>query len=289
MLFIQKLLEKKQDAQSLTKLIDKRIAGFEEQRTHKIVHISDLSKGTGFCPREFALLDVTKKKPKGMYVSMALQVTFDNGSALSDLCRNKWLEHDVVGNWRCLYCKRVIGFSKKPKVSCKCGATLWRYEEVTLVNPANGVSGSIDFLVDLGMGKHTMVECKSLARDTFDTLKAPLAEHRVRTQLYLMHGSLSTGPCISKVNWEQGIVFYISKGYGVKNEEYGGKIIPFKEFVVERDDAAVKPLYTKADPLHAFRNGGTMPEGICATSFEPRVKGCPVAIECWSGKHPAGV
>jgi hypothetical protein len=291
MLFISKILSKKQEDLSLIKMIDERLAGVEEQRTHKIVHISDLSRSDGFCPREFAILDVTKKKPKGRYISSALRVAFDNGNALSDLCRNKWLEQDVVGDWKCGYCKRiVVEFSKKPKVACKCGSRLWQYNEVCIINPHNGATGSIDFLIDFGLGKHTMIECKSMSRDMFDDLKAPLAEHRIRTQLYLLHWSQVAGPHAGKVDTERAIVLYISKGYGIKNEDFGGKVLPFKEFVVERDDAAVMPLYKRADAIYAFRkNSGPMPSGICVSGLDSRAKSCPVALECFSGTYPAGV
>ena len=289
MLFISKILGKKQEDLSLIRMIDERLAGVEDQRTHKVVHISDLSRNDGFCAREFALLDVTHKKPKGKYISSALRVAFDNGNALSDLCRNKWLKDDVVGDWKCGHCKQMVQFSKKPKVACKCGARLWQYNEVCIINPHNGATGSIDFLIDFGLGKHTMIECKSMARDMFDDLKAPLSEHRIRTQLYLLHWSQVAGPHAGKVDTERAIVLYISKGFGTKNEDFGGKVLPFKEYWVERDDAAVMPLYKQADALHAFRKDGPMPEGICATSFCQRAKGCNVAQECWSGSFPAGV
>jgi hypothetical protein len=287
MLFIKKILEKKQESLSLTRLVDQRLAGYQEQRTHKIVHISNLSRSDGFCPREFALLDVTRKKPKGQYVSAALQVAFDNGKALSDLCRNRWLENDVVGDWICPYCESVIAFSKKPKVPCpKCKARLWQYQEVQVVNAENNVVGSLDFLVDFGLPSHIAVECKSMARDIFDNLKAPLAEHRERCHLYLYHMAVTN---TKRIDLGRMLVFYVSKGYGVKNEAMGGKVMPFKEFWVERDDKAVKKKYDQATPLAKFRKGGPMPSGICPTSFCGRAKACSVAMECFSGSYPAGV
>ena len=52
--------------------------------------------------------------------------------------------------------------------------------EYNLINPHNGAVGSIDFFIDFKVGKHTMIECKSMSRDMFDDLKSPLAEHRIR-------------------------------------------------------------------------------------------------------------
>lgn len=289
MIFITKAINKKLENQSLVELIDKRIAGFEKARSHKVVHISDLSRDTGFCAREFALLDVTGKEARGQYISTALRVAFDNGSALHDLCRNKWLQNDVVGNWKCVYCKTVIEFAKKPKSDChKCGARLWKYEEFFFANPENGASGSIDFFIDFESSKHVMVEAKSIDKDEFKELKAPLAEHRTRTQLYLLHLSRLKGPIANKIDLSRGIVLYISKGFGAKSDATG-KVTPFKEFSVPRDDDAVKHLYGRADAVHLFRKQGKMPQGVCSNSFDKRAKMCPVAIECFSGKFPAGV
>lgn len=287
MIFIRKALDRKLEGCSVIDMINDRIAGYRSQRTHKVVHISDLSSETRFCPREFALLDATCKKPKGQYLSAAMRVTFDNGDALSDLCRNAWLEWDVVGNWECIYCHTIIEFAKKPKGGCpKCKAKLWRYREVQVVNAENGVSGSLDFLVDFGLGKHTMVECKTLTRDTFDTLVAPMGEHRLRVQLYLLHISRMTGAHAGKIDSEQGKVLYISKGFGVKNEAFGGKIMPFKEFWVKRNDKEALAYYDRAAPLHQYRTaGGPMPEGVCASAMDKRGKHCPVLLECFSGTY----
>lgn len=285
--FIKKAVDQKMEKQSLIDLLDKRLAHYEEARSHKVIHISDLSRDIAFCPREFALLDITGKKPKGQFISTALQVTFDNGNALSDMCRNSWLKDDVVGNWKCLYCKAAVEFSKRPKTKCmNCNANLWKYEEFRFENPFNGASGSIDFFMDFGMGgKHVLVEVKTMSKDMFKELKAPLAEHRIRTQLYLLHMSKMVGKHADKIDLSRGIVLYISKGFGAKNEDFGGKVVPFKEFSVARDDNAVGYLYGRADAVQLFRKTGKMPVGICTSAMDKRAKSCAVAPECFSGKY----
>lgn len=290
LVFVKKALDQKEQSQQLVALLDKRIAGFEEARDHKIVHMSNLSRSDGFCPREFALLDVLKKKPKGQYINTALRVAFDNGHALSDLCRNKWLIGDVVGSWRCQGCAKTVEFSKRPKNECpKCKADLWRYEEEKFTDPATGAEGSIDFFIDFGMGKHTPVEVKSISKDEFKELKAPEGEHRLRTMLYLTLISRSTRPCVKLIDTSFGIVLYISKGFGAKTTALNGKVIPFKEFRVERDDDYAAPYFKRAEELAAYRKGGAMPHGICPNGMVKRVASCSAAKECWSGNYPAGV
>lgn len=287
------LLSQSKEAQtdSIVKLLDLRIAGWEEERTHKVVHMSDLTHEDGFCAREYALLDVTGKKPKGNYVGTALRVTYDNGHALAALCRNKWLEKDVIGTWICKACtKKRFTFTKKPDDKCNvCGAFDWEYEEEQFIDPFTKASGSIDFFIDFGTGKYIAVEVKTISKDDFKELKAPLAEHRVRTNLYLDLIKRSDRPEAKRVDTSYGIVLYISKGFGAKTEE-AGKVTPFREFKVKYDSELAKPYWDKAKLINDFRRGiAPMPQGICPNGMCSRVKSCSVGKECWSGKWPAGI
>jgi len=285
-IFIKKALKKKEATESLVAFLDKRVSGFEPARSFKKIHMSDISKD-GYCPREVALLDVTNKSRKGQYISTALQVAFDNGNALHDLCRNKWLEFDVVGSWLCPMCRNTLLFSKKPKVKCNtCHAKLWEYQEETFIDPLTKAQGSIDFFIDFGTGKHVMCEVKSISKDDFKELKAPLAEHRVRTNLYLELLHRSENPHISHINLSSAKVLYISKGYGAKTDF--GKVIPFREFNVEYDFKSAQPYFEKAAKVELFRASGIMPVGICPNSMVNRVKTCSVPQACWSGSYPAG-
>ena len=146
MIVIKKALAKVAQATTLLDLLHKRLSAFEEARSHHQIHISDMSEG--FCAREYALLDLTKKKPKGQFVNTPMRVAFDNGMALHDLCRNKWLKDDVVGAWHCRVCHHVVHFCKRPVEACsKCHKKLWEYKEEEFRDPENPlITGSIDFL-----------------------------------------------------------------------------------------------------------------------------------------------
>src|SRR3954470_17847659 len=102
MIFIKTALAKKAAGASLIQLLDSRMAKPEPARSHKIVHISMLTRKEGFCAREFALLDATKRKLKDEFIGTPTRAAFDTGNALASLVRNRWLEHDVVGDWECL-------------------------------------------------------------------------------------------------------------------------------------------------------------------------------------------
>jgi hypothetical protein len=289
MLFLKKTLEsKKQRAKGIVSLLDSKLSGFKPSRSYREIHVSMLTDGAGFCPREVALLQLVGKQRKGKYISTALQVAFDNGAALHDLTRNVWLRDEVVGCWHCPGCGVQVGFSKRPKGRCpKCLRAMWEYREEVFIDPATKVSGSIDFFLDLGEGKLVMCETKSIGKDDFKALRAPLAEHRVRTQTYLTLIARSGRPEVGRIELGYARVLYISKGYGAKDEVHG-KVIPFREFVVDRNDDVGGAMLAKASPVLEFREGGLIPQGICPTAYTHRAKGCAVVAECFSGKFPAG-
>lgn len=289
MLFLKKTFEsKKQRAKGIVALLDSKLAGFKEQRSYKTLHVSALTKEDGFCPREVALMQIMNRQRKGRYVSMALQVAFDNGNALHDLVRNVWLRDEVVGRWHCIGCGVELGFSKRPKGRCpKCLRVLWEYREEVFTDPETKVVGSIDFFLDVGEGKLVACEVKSMDKDLFRELKAPLAEHRIRTQTYLTLIARNGRPEIGRIEQGYARVLYISKGFGTKNEEHG-KVMPFKEFVVDRNDTVGLATLAKAGLVQSFREGGVLPPGICPTAYAHRAKGCAVVAECFSGTFPAG-
>jgi hypothetical protein len=72
------------------------------------------------------------------------------------------------------------------------------------------------------------------------------------------------------------------------NAEWG-EILPFKEFVVERDDDGIKPYLQRAKGLRIFREEKKMPSGICATATDKYAKKCEHCKACFSGDHPAQV
>lgn len=271
---------------TLVGMLDERLARKRSARSHKVLHASALTyEKKAFCPREYALLDVLKAKQPDEFISTALKVCFDNGEDLHDRVRNDWLSDVAVGDWRCAHCGKVTAFSKRP-IRCKhCGTKGdFIYEEMRFQHQETGVDGGIDFIVDMGQPKLTLVEIKSMDKDQFNTLKAPLAEHRTRTVLYLHLVDGSDFQWKGTINLEEARVLYISKGFGVKNEAEG-KVLPFKEFVVKREATDVTPYLDKARELYRFRTeGGPLPCAICSAATSPRAKQCSIVKDCFSQK-----
>lgn len=283
---------------SLKLRIHKRLAGWEEARCHKTLHASDMTKDYGFCPREFALLDVTKVKPKGQFIGTSLRTTFDMGEALHDLLRESWGLKESVGTWRCFRCGVRHPFCKRP-VTCGvegCKSKLFSYKEETFFSQSTGAVGNIDMLVDLEEPLLRMVEIKSIDKDQYKELIAPLAEHSLRTNLYMRFIEDSSHPHKHKINLKEAIVFYVCKGFGTKDDSLAKADIkdagfsPFKEFWVKRNDDQTQDIWTKAEVLHTFRKGGgKMPQGICVNGLCKRAQSCVMVKPCWSGQYPAGV
>jgi len=285
--FVKDAMQVQHNGKSLIDLLHGKLAGYEPGRGFKHIHASALTSDVEFCPREVALLDITKKLPKDRYISVPLRVTFAQGNALHELVRQDWLRDEVVGTWVCRGCDHTINFSKRPKLMCpKCKRNLWKYEEERFTSVTAGVSGGMDMLIDFNTGKHTLVEVKTMDKDQFKSLKAPLAEHRIRTCMYLWIVKDSDRPEREKVHVDKAKLLYISKAFGTKGET--GTITPFKEFDVSYNEDTIKSYIAKAQRVHLFRQGKMgVPKGICPTSFVGRVKQCACPQECWSSKYPA--
>jgi hypothetical protein len=269
---------------TLVQLLDHKLSGFTPARSHRKIHASSVtSEYKQFCPREYALMDILKKKAKDEYLQTATRVAFDIGEAYHDFVRDVWLVESAVGEWECKRCKHQIPFSKYPSYGCpSCGVKDWKYKEVNVVSPSTGISGSIDLIIDLGGPRYIPVEIKSIDKDQYKELAGPLSEHRIRTCLYLHLIEESEYPFKSKIETSFGLVLYISKGYGIKNPEEG-KVLPFREFKVTKGVANVEPYLERARQVHVFRQkGGSLPQGVCDTNLCKRASDCSVKKECFS-------
>lgn len=294
MSFLKKLGDKNQT--SIVQMLHERLAGMRKARPLKHVHASDLTHDSReFCPREYALTDLTHKKRPDEFISTALQTTFDNGSEIQARLNNDWLTDVMVGDWQCGSCGDTAKLCKKPKMSCgKSGIRCnWQYEEHRIVSPVSGISCGIDAMIDINKTRLKMVEVKTMAQDAFKTLAAPKAEHRIRTRLY-MRCAREAG-LSDIINTDSAKVLYISRGYGVKATplplpigRMDAPFSPFKEFDVKANDESLDDLVELATQVKTFRETGLMPSGVCKNYACERAKGCPVVKECFSGKYKAG-
>lgn len=258
------------------------------------VHASEATN-EDFCPRYYALADVTQHKLPSQWVSTSEQVTFHIGRVLQDAVVNWCAEMDrAVGHWACSGCEKVVEFQKRPAKCPKCGCRSFKPEEVRFTSKVSGISGGIDMLVELGNPLLRVVEIKTIDKDQFKALVAPLAEHRHRTALYLRLIAESNHPWAKRVDKKNADILYVSKGgYGVQDPELKKwgmveSFSPFKRYTVSAGDADTDAICAAAKVVKDFRAGDVgMPQGVCGTAMTKRAKACSLCKECFSGDYPA--
>lgn len=284
-----------QPKNSVKHLLHKHLATYEAGRSLKRIHASELTKPNGLCPRLYALADVTNAKPKDEWLSTSQAMTFQIGR---DQEKNivQWFGdmEKAICHWKCVSCGTVHEFQLRPHACKECGTKRFDHKEVRFESAVTGASCGVDMLLALDGKKLTAVEIKTIDKDEFKSLQAPLAEHRWRTQLYLRIIDESDHPSSKTVNTETAMVLYVSKGgFGCSDPELKKwglpeQFSPFKEYEIKRDDAATDPLAARAKVVKDFRDGKVgMPCGLCTHAMSERAKNCVVKGPCFSGDYPA--
>lgn len=278
---------------SLKYLLHDHLSGLEPARPLKNVHASALTKpGEVFCPRYYALSDLEKTKPKDEWVDTASILTWDMGRDLQDRVVGYFADMGrAIGHWRCHSCNKMYEFCKRPQ-KCECGAKNLKPEEVRFESAISGASCGIDMLVNVGEPKLVIVEIKTMLKDQFKDLVAPLSEHRHRTNLYLRLAAESDHSWSNMVNTEKAIILYTCKGGYTADpqlKQWGlyDSYSPFKEFPITRNDAQTDDLNKQAKVVKDFREGVVgVPCGVCASAISPRAKKCGKKEACFSGDYP---
>lgn len=288
---------------SVKRLLHRAMAGYRPQRSQKIVHASDLTKvgEDEWCPRQFALMDITKMKPKPEFLSTSMCHTYDHGRAMQARLNNVYLREFMIGDWRCSSCGNVKAHCRAPKGSCGLSgiSCVWEFAEPRVRDPASKISGGLDGFLYVQEQKSRLIEVKTMVKEKFDKLEAPLWEHTLRTQLYLRLIEWDLAPWTETVNTDRAHIVYFSKSHGPKSEEvatYGFKdapFSPFKEFEIHApmegsdQDNMIRSIRSRALALAKYRKDKKlMPCGICENAFVKRAQYCPAAKECWGGKFP---
>lgn len=290
MSFLKKISEHAGDL-IIKDMLHHRLGGAEPARSQQHIHSSDLTKeDPQYCPREVRLRQLLGKKRRDQFLQVATHVTFNEGRDKQARLNNDWLVDVMYGTWKCTNCGWKSEFGLRP-VTCDGCQTFEEnllYQEPRIVDAVTGVGGGIDALVDVGKKKLRLVECKIMKADAFKDLLAPLSEHRVRTKLYLRLIAGSNQEFAKRINTKVGHVLYIMRGHGIKQAD--GRISPFKEFLVERDDSEIQHYLGMAHALKLSREQDDLfPAGICSTQMCNRAKKCSVSKECFSSKYPGSI
>lgn len=268
--------EQQTPSYSLIEALVRNLGRKYPERSHKTVHASGVTKDD-FCPRQYLLMDAHNVSAPDKFINAGLKATFDVGEATAALVV-KWMGQRAWGKWVSADGTNTIPFGTMPE---GVYGKDWHYHEVKFMGSC-AVSGSIDLIADLGHPKKRIVELKIMKVDDFDKLAAPLAEHRLRTQLYLHLIATSENPVRFLLDTDEAHILYVSRGFGKKNEDVG-QIVPFKEFTVKRDDQAVAEYIERGNMVKTCREQKTIPViKVCDNIMCPTAKKCPVRQQCWS-------
>lgn len=282
---------------SVKYLLHQRLSDFDKARPISRIHASALTQEgeRAFCPRYYALHDVTKQKLKDEWLTTSQRMTFQIGRDQEKNIVN-WLGEDnrAICDWKCVYCGHKHEFMFKPMKCTKCGCKVTDPVEIRFQSSISGASCGIDLLAKLDTPKLVPVELKTLDKEVFKTLEAPQAEHKWRTTYYLRLIAESDSPLAKRIDTTQARILYVSKGgFGCADTEMqkfgmNDKFSPFKEFTIKRDDKLTDSLHLMAKTVTDFREGTVgMPKGICPSSMCKRAKACSIKGACFSGEHPA--
>lgn len=279
---------------SLRFRLHEHLSIYEPARPLGTLHASELTKPEGLCPRFYALADVTEFKPPKKFLSTSESVTYQIGRDMQDNIVN-WLGDmgAVVGHWRCLACGKMHEFCNRPHKCENCGCRGFKPEEVRFVSEKTGASCGVDCLYKVSATSLKPIEIKTMDKEQFKGLVAPLAEHRLRTNFYLRIIAESGHHWSNLVDTKHATILYTTKGgYGCADPVLKGwglrdQYSPFKDYEITRDDKATNAVADRARVVHEFRKGKhPMPHGLCATALSKRAQYCPLKKVCFSGDHP---
>lgn len=264
---------------TLSAVIKENMQVSQRHRGYKHIHASDLTKDH-FCPREVCLIREYDLPLPKEYLTCALRLTFDIGNTTAQLIADEWAGQAAIGNWRCSVCGGQRSFTRKPKpCGCKPWAR-WSYQEVNFVDKESKASGNLDLIVDIGEPKYRIVELKIIKPEDFADVKAPLAEHKVRTSLYLDIIKNSSHPYRKAINTQEGIVMYVSRGYGKKVEGLG--VLPFKEFKVKSDPTTDVLYQDRARAITFYEEKKQpLPPRTCESAGCKRATKCNAVSKCF--------
>lgn len=303
MKFVKKIKKKidKGPEDTLQYHLHKALSSKQKARPTKRVHASEMWKedmygvSGEFCPREYALLDILKRRRPDEYIKTCMQLVFHFGNHVADIVIHALADKGkAIGNWQCAHCETIYKFQKRPKNCGECEHTRFDYLECRFTSIESDISCGVDLLVPTKQGKHRIVELKSIKDEEFKKLEGPKQEHKRRTNLYMRIVADSKGSRAKRIITNRATLIYVSKGgYGCKDDKIhkrgikDGPFSPFKEYTIKRDDKMTDVKWEHATVLKEWRAGKRpMMKGLCPTRVCPRAGKCCVVEECFSGEWP---
>lgn len=293
-IFVKRLSDHAPKSRGLKYHLHKQLSTIEAGRPLDRVHASDVTLPGGICARMYALHDVMHSEPPSRSMSASQAATFRLGHMVEEeIIRQLNAAGVALTNWLCASCGVIEEMTTEPPQCDTCGCRHFNPTNHRYVSLKTGISASVDVHADLGDGKLTLCETKSIDKDEFKKLEAPIAEHRLRTNLYLRTVAESNSPYKSKVHLTHGIVLYQSKGgFGCKDPTvaawgFDDNFSPWKEYVVKRNDLDTDPLLDEPMKVKRFREGDRVvpTRVLCNALHDSRAARCPQRRVCFNPSY----
>lgn len=246
-------------------------------KEYPYVHVSSLED---FCARRSSLL-ILHSKNIHKNITGGHRVTFAQGRAIESFVLESLFDvlgkDRFVGSWSCS-CghHKSTGLWNDSKCE-KCGHGLENYKEYSLVSDEYNIVGNPDFIYIGPKGNGVIGEIKSMNKEQFSSLTAPLPEHlRQATKYYFL-----------AKNKKVKVSKYIHFIYVQKEWKFGS---PYKTFEIDASEEKYEKLFNEAvedvKPVKNFIETGLLPERIlCKSPMGSIAKQCSVVNECFKEKQ----
>ena len=275
-------------------LLHEHLAIADPPRDLSVLHASELTKESPeFCARERAFHFAHGDRRTSEFLGTATNVTYQWGRWVEHSIRNHWLRGYAIGHWTCRLCEHEHQYQTVPAKceGCEAHGDYLEYIEPRATCQKTGASCGLDLLMWRN-NMLTIVEIKSIDKDQFKELLAPMAEHGRRTKFYIdLLGNSEWTNFDVNLNLDFAYVLYVCKAYGFKDDYEGRQGIsdtvcsPFKEYKVKAatKKSDLKPVYDRAKEWNKFVETGKLPKRhVCPTPMCKRAEKCEYRKECFN-------
>jgi hypothetical protein len=262
----------------LRRILDMRDSVPEPTRLGRpgYIHASAL---VSLCPRQHSLM-VESGITTEERITGAHRVMWKIGRAVEAHVRNQLIDGfptGSYGNWSCNCPTQTThhGFRPSPDHTlCPvCRGRLHTYNEVTLFDEENHVSGNPD-LITRYEERYIPIEIKSMVKHQWDDLRRPLPNHIIQAAAYrklLRTNGFPVHPDVALI--------YVAKDFS-----WGS---PYKEFHVnvatQQMEGVMTDLFTLARTVLEHQRANTLPPRVmCSHQGGAIARQCPVAGPCFA-------
>lgn len=242
-----------------------------------LVHVSSL---TAFCGRQMVLM---RREEQTLFRSITggHRVMWRIGRAVESHIREQFITgrnyNDIHGRWTCRCGETThAGLIRRNAICNSCNGPVNVYGEYTLRDDDAQLVGNPDLLIE-HEGSIVVVEIKSMTKDRWAELTAPLADHILQAGMY--HDLL-----LARGMRPHKMLVFV---YCTKEFKYGS---PYKEFHVDATTAGLTAIRSSlrnsvADAIEHERAGSLPPRTVCSSAASQMAKQCPVCAKCFNSDN----